>query len=111
NRDRQLTLMASSLYRLFAHRIGNGYQHAKSRHPFRDFINATAHITLTERDVVVRFQKRAHNPLLLAADYAKTIVPVPWLATNGCNSSSDDAVVLSQKTNVGIQARHSLMGC
>jgi hypothetical protein len=33
-----LTLMASSLYRLLACRIGNGYDHAKSRHLFRDFV-------------------------------------------------------------------------
>jgi hypothetical protein len=79
NCDLQLTLMGSSLYRLLGARIGNGYENAKSRHLFRDFINATAQISLTERDVVVRFQKRAHNPLLLAADYAKTDLPVPWL--------------------------------
>ena len=79
NCDLQLTLMGSSLYRLLGARIGNGYQNAKSRHLFRDFINATAQISLTERDVVVRFQKRAHNPLLLAANYAQTDLPVPWL--------------------------------
>ena len=39
--DLQLTLMASSLYRLLAVRIGNGYEAAKSRHLFRDFIDAT----------------------------------------------------------------------
>jgi hypothetical protein len=79
NCDLQLTLMGSSLYRLLGARIGNGYENAKSRHLFRDFINATAQISLTEHDIVVRFQKRAHNPLLLAADYAKTDLPVPWL--------------------------------
>lgn len=79
NCDLQLTLMGSSLYRLLGARIGNGYENAKSRLLFRDFINATAQISLTERDVVVRFQKRAHNPLLLAANYAKTDLPVPWL--------------------------------
>jgi hypothetical protein len=40
--DLQLTLMASSLYRLFVERIGNGYATAKSQHIFRDFINAVA---------------------------------------------------------------------
>ena len=40
--DLQLTLMASSLYRLLAERIGRGYEHAKSRHLFRDFVDATA---------------------------------------------------------------------
>ena len=37
NCDLQLTLMASSLYRLLAVRVGNGYEAAKSRHLFRDF--------------------------------------------------------------------------
>jgi len=79
NCDLQLTLMASSLYRLLGARIGNGYERAKSRHLFRDFINATAQITLDKHDILVRFQKRAHNPLLLAADFAKTNVAIPWL--------------------------------
>jgi len=79
NCDLQLTLMASSLYRLLGARIGNGYARAKSRHLFRDFIDATAQLTLSDRELVVRFQKRAHNPLLLAADFAKTDVPIPWL--------------------------------
>jgi hypothetical protein len=79
NCDLQLTLMASSLYRLLATRIGNGYETAKSRHLFRDFINATATITLTADALLVAFQKRAHNPLLLAADFDKTDSPIPWL--------------------------------
>ena len=79
NCDLQLTLMASSLYRLLAVRVGNGYEAAKSRHLFRDFIDASAEITITEGEVVVRFQKRAHNPLLIAAGFDKTDDVVPWL--------------------------------
>lgn len=80
NCDLQLTLMASSLYRLLAARVGNGYETAKSRHIFRDFVEASATVMLTEREIVVRFQKRAHNPLLVAAGFAETDVRVPWLA-------------------------------
>lgn len=79
NCDVQLTLMASSLYRYLAQRIGNGYESAKSRHLFRDFIDATASIMITEKEIVVCFQKRAHNPLLVAAGFDKTDVKVPWL--------------------------------
>jgi transposase len=78
NCDLQLTLMASSLYRLLASRIGHGYETAKSRHLYRDFVDATAHVMVTEREVAVRFQKRAHNPLLLAAGFDQTDTPVPW---------------------------------
>ncbi len=77
--DLQLTLMASSLYRLLGTRIGHGYELAKSRTLFRDFIDATATIRLTKQEVVVRFQKRAHNPLLLAAGFGETAVALPWL--------------------------------
>lgn len=77
--DLQLTLMASSLYRLLGARIGHGYERAKSRHLFRDFVNATAQIDLEPHHIVVRFQKRAHNPLLLAAGFAQTDTPIPWL--------------------------------
>jgi hypothetical protein len=51
NCDLQRTLRASSLYRLLAGRIGNGYEHAKSRHLFRDFIDASAKVTITESEI------------------------------------------------------------
>jgi transposase len=79
NCDVQLTLMASSLYRLLAQRVGNGYETAKSRHLFRDFIDATASISIDERDIVVHYQKRAHNPLLVAAGFADSATRIPWL--------------------------------
>ena len=79
NCDLQLTLMASSLYRRLGERVGNGYQHAKSQHLFRDFVEATAQVDIGSRSIDVRFQKRAHNPLLLAAGYQDTNVPIPWL--------------------------------
>jgi hypothetical protein len=79
NCDVQLTLMASSLYRHLGQRIGNGYEAAKSRHLFQDFIDATASIGIDERTICVQFQKRAHNPLLVAAGFDKTDTPIPWL--------------------------------
>ena len=79
NCDLQLTLMASSLYRLLVTKIGHGYAEAKSRHIFRDFIDATGQVTLTEQEIQVRFQKRAHNPLLLAAGFPAWNPPLPWL--------------------------------
>jgi hypothetical protein len=79
NCDLQLTLMASSLYRLLAVRIGHGYEVAKSRHLFRDLIEASAEVSITDGEIVVRFQKRAHNPLLIAAGFDQTDEVVPWL--------------------------------
>ena len=79
NCDLQLTLMASSLYRLLGSRIGDGYETAKSRQLFDKFVDATATVVIADRDIVVRFQKRAHNPLLMAAGFDREVVSVPWL--------------------------------
>lgn len=78
NCDLQLTLMASSLYRLLANRIGQGYEPAKARHLFRDFVDAAALIEIAERDITVHFQKRAHNPYLIAAGFYKLRPKIPW---------------------------------
>jgi hypothetical protein len=78
--DLQLTLMASSLYRLLAGQIGRGYEQAKSRHLFRDFVDATASVTVSEFEIVIRYQKRSHNPLLVAAGFDRTETIIPWLA-------------------------------
>jgi len=80
NCDLQLTLMASSLYRLLGAKIGRGYERAESRHLFRDFIDATATVNIDARHIHVSFQKRAHNPLLIATGFANTDIPIPWLA-------------------------------
>ena len=77
--DLQLTLIASSLYRLLGSAVGNGYERAKSRHIFRDFVDATARIEISPGEIVVRFQKRAHNPLLLSAGFGRIEPRIPWL--------------------------------
>jgi hypothetical protein len=77
--DLQLTLMASSLYRLLGNEIAEGYERAKSRTLFRDFVQAVATISIAPKHIVVRFQKRAHNPLLLGAGFDQKHVRVPWL--------------------------------
>jgi hypothetical protein len=79
NCDLQLTIMASSLYRLLGAKVGNGYTEAKADHIFRDLVDATALITLTDTEIQVHFPKRAHNPLLLAAGLEAGARPVPWL--------------------------------
>ncbi len=79
NCDVLLTVMASSLYRLLGAKVGDGYEIAKSKHIFRDFINSTAHIVITERVISINLQKRAHNPHLIAAGFNQIDLPIPWL--------------------------------
>jgi transposase len=79
NCDLLLTVMASSLYRLLGAQVSEGYEIAKSKHLFQDFINATGQVIITEEKISVRLQKRAHNPHLIAAAFDKIDIPVPWL--------------------------------
>jgi transposase len=79
NCDLQLTLMASSLYRCLGTEVGRGYQTAKSQHTFRDLVEAAAWVTVTDSELQVRFHRRAHNPLLVAAGFADRLIPIPWL--------------------------------
>ena len=104
NCDLQLTLMASSLYRLLAGRIGRGYEQAESRHLFQDFVNATAQVKMTKSDIVVRYQKRAHNPLLIAAGFDTTETVIPWLGASGCGSYSG-SLTLSPREERGVKSK------
>lgn len=77
NLDLQLTLMAGSLYRLLGTKVGRGYERARSRHIFRDLVDATATVSIGPREITVRYQKRAHNPLLIAAGFDKIESAIP----------------------------------
>jgi hypothetical protein len=79
NCDVLFTVMASSLYRLLGVKLAEGYEIAKSKHLFRDFINATGHVTISEKKITIRLQKRAHNPHLIAAGFDQINTSVPWL--------------------------------
>ena len=71
--------MASSLYRLLAKRVSNGLEIAKASTIFRKLVRSSASIDITPTEIVVSLGRWANNPLLLAADYAATREPIPWL--------------------------------
>lgn len=77
NCDVQLTLMASSLYYLLGQGVGNRHEAAKSRHIFRDLVNGSMPVSIEPDSITVRLHRHARNPLLIAADFALTDVPVP----------------------------------
>jgi hypothetical protein len=76
--DLQITLMASSLYRLLANRIGREYQHATAKKIFRNLLDVSATVEVLEREVIVTVDKRAHNPYLVASRLADEPTPMPW---------------------------------
>jgi hypothetical protein len=76
--DLQITLMASSLYRLLAERIGREYRQATAKTMFRNLLDVSATVNILDNDVVVTFAKRAHNPYLVASTLADQPTPMPW---------------------------------
>ena len=44
-------------------------------------MDATAQAAVGESEIVVRYQKRAHNPLLVAAGFDTTETVIPWLGS------------------------------
>jgi hypothetical protein len=76
--DLQITLMASSLYRLLADKLGGSYRHAQAKTLFHNLLDVSATVTVTATEVVVTLDKRAHNPILRAARLTDESTPMPW---------------------------------
>jgi hypothetical protein len=76
--DLQLTLMASSLYRLLAERVGGLYKQGEAKTLYEHLLAVSATVTVQESDVIVQLKKRAHNPLLKASRLADEPTPMPW---------------------------------
>jgi hypothetical protein len=72
-----LLVIASGLYRLLARRM-RGYAEAQARHIFRDLIDTPADVSVSEREVHVRFHRRAHLPIIIASGMLDSLVKVPW---------------------------------
>jgi hypothetical protein len=76
--DLTLTVLADLLYRRLAERL-KGFGQTGPSQLFRKFVDTSGHIEITEKGVVVRLGKRAHNPLLKEAGLTEPSQPVPWL--------------------------------
>jgi len=76
--DMQLTLMATSLYRMMAQRIGREYSHSQAKTVFRNLLDLSGKVEITAASVVVTLDKRAHNPYLVASGLADQPTPMPW---------------------------------
>ena len=76
--DLQITLMASSLYRLMAEKIGREYQRTQAKKIFRNLLDLSATVQVEDHHVTVRMDKRAHNPYLVAFALADHPTSMAW---------------------------------
>jgi hypothetical protein len=75
--DMALLVIASGLYRLLARRM-RGYANAQARQIFRDLIDMPATVEVTKAEVVVKFHRRAHLPIVIASGLLNKRAKVPW---------------------------------
>jgi hypothetical protein len=75
--DMALLVIASGLYRLLARKM-RGYADAKARSLFRDLLDTPADVQIDEQQVLVRFHRRAHLPIITASGLLDEPVVVPW---------------------------------
>jgi hypothetical protein len=76
--DLQITLMASSLYRLLADKVGGLYRNAEAKTIFHQLLDVAADVIVEPARVSVTLHKRSHNPYLVASRLADRPTPMPW---------------------------------
>jgi len=72
-----LLVLASGLYRLVAQRM-RGYGDAQARQIFRDLVDISVDVQVSEKEISVSFHRRAHLPIILASHLMERPVVVPW---------------------------------
>ncbi len=76
--DTVLTVLANGCYRWLARQI-RGFAKAAPKQLYRRFVETGGLVTTTDEGVVVRFDRRCHNPLLREAALDRVPIPIPWL--------------------------------
>jgi hypothetical protein len=75
--DMALLVVASGLYRLLARQM-RGYADAQARHIFRDLVDMPARVEVSQQEVRVEFQPRAHLPIILDSGLCDRSIAIPW---------------------------------
>jgi hypothetical protein len=76
--DVAMTVLANGCYRWLATRL-HGFDKAKPKQLYRKFVETSGLLEVHADHIVVRFDKRAHNPILREAALDKGCLPIPWL--------------------------------
>jgi hypothetical protein len=75
--DMALLVVASGLYRLLARQM-RGYADAQARHIFRNLVDMPARVEVSQQEVRVEFQPRAHLPIILDSGLCDRSIAIPW---------------------------------
>jgi hypothetical protein len=75
--DLTMTILASTLYRLFAREI-KGFEAVTAKKLYQNFINNGAEIEISETQLTIFLQKKVHNPILFEANIFQKAWKLPW---------------------------------
>ena len=76
--DTALTVLANGCYRWLGRRL-HGFEKAAPKQLYRRFVETAGLVEVEEDRVVVRFDRRSHNPVLREAALDRGALSVPWL--------------------------------
>jgi hypothetical protein len=76
--DCALTVVANGCYRWLGSQLPS-YAKASAKHLFRKFVETAGLVEVSRERLVVRFDRRSHNPILRQARLDRDDCPIPWL--------------------------------
>jgi len=76
--DVLLTLVGQATYHMFAQHL-RGYESSSAGVIFRKFIDTPAKIFIGAKEIEVRLNKRANNPILIHSGFINNPFQLPWL--------------------------------
>ena len=76
--DAVLTVVANGCYRWLGKRL-RGYEKAAPKQLYRLFVETAGTVKVEEKEIIVRLDRRSHNPILREAALDHEATPVPWL--------------------------------
>lgn len=76
--DILLTLIGQATYHILAKKL-RGYEHCNADMIFRTFIDTPGKIFIGDKEIEVRFNKRASNPILLKSGLFNSTFSLPWI--------------------------------
>ena len=76
--DAVLTVLANGCYRWLARPL-HGFEKTAPKKVYRKFVETGGQVEVQSDRILVRFDKRSHNPILREAELDKGCPPIPWL--------------------------------
>jgi hypothetical protein len=76
--DVVLTVLANGCYRWLSQRL-KGCERMEPKHLYRKFVETGGHLTIRGDELIVSFDRRAHNPVIAQARLDQDAPSIPWL--------------------------------